>query len=57
MSYVKAAKELPFLTQDEVEAEALRYGLTDTVSRGAATIDPEKIHEDNVETSSRDKSE
>lgn len=33
MSYVKAAKELPFLTDEEVEREALRFGLIDTVER------------------------
>ncbi|KPM37673.1 Sugar transporter STL1 [Neonectria ditissima] len=35
MSYVKAAKEMPFLTQEEVEAEAIRLGLFDTAARGA----------------------
>ncbi|KAK7420546.1 hypothetical protein QQX98_002745 [Neonectria punicea] len=35
MSYVKAAKEMPFLTQEEVEAEAIRLGLFDVASRGA----------------------
>lgn len=33
MSYVKAAEEMPFLTDAEVEREALRYGLIDTVGR------------------------
>lgn len=33
ISYVKAAKELPFLSDEEVEREALRYGLIDTVER------------------------
>lgn len=33
MSYVKAAKEMPFLSDAEVEQEALRYGLIDTVQR------------------------
>lgn len=33
MSYVKAAAELPFLSDAEVESEALRYGLIDTVER------------------------
>lgn len=36
ISYVKAAKELPLLTDEEVEQEALRYGLIDTAARGAA---------------------
>ncbi|KAI1318409.1 general substrate transporter [Xylariaceae sp. FL0255] len=35
MSYVKAAKELPLLSDEEVEKEALRYGLIDTAARGA----------------------
>ncbi|KAI1344230.1 general substrate transporter [Xylariaceae sp. FL0016] len=35
MSYVKAAKELPLLSDEEVEQEALRYGLIDTAARGA----------------------
>ncbi|KAM5342291.1 hypothetical protein ACJ41O_013257 [Fusarium nematophilum] len=35
MSYVKAAKELPFLSQEEVEREALRLGLVSSASRGA----------------------
>ncbi|KAI0426714.1 general substrate transporter [Xylaria sp. FL1042] len=35
MSYIKAAKELPFLTDEEVEQEALKYGLLDTAARGA----------------------
>ncbi|KAI1191663.1 general substrate transporter [Nemania serpens] len=36
ISYVQAAKELPLLTDEEVEHEALRYGLIDTAARGAA---------------------
>lgn len=35
MSYVKAAKELPLLTDEEVEQEALRYGLIDSTARSA----------------------
>lgn len=35
MSYVKAAKELPLLSHEEVEREALRLGLVDSASRGA----------------------
>lgn len=30
---MKAAKDLPFLTDEEVEREALRFGLIDTVQR------------------------
>ncbi|KAI8948786.1 general substrate transporter [Xylaria longipes] len=37
ISYVKAAKELPLLTDEEVEQEALRYGLIDTAARVANT--------------------
>lgn len=33
MSYVRAAEEMPFLSDEEVEREALRYGLIDTVER------------------------
>lgn len=33
ISYVKAAEELPFLTDEEVEREAIRYGLIDTAER------------------------
>lgn len=33
ISYVKAAAEMPFLSDAEVESEALRYGLIDTVER------------------------
>lgn len=36
MSYIKAAKELPLLSDEEVEQEALRYGLIDTAARGVA---------------------
>ncbi|KAI8966277.1 general substrate transporter [Daldinia sp. FL1419] len=35
-SYVKAAEELPLLSPEEVEQEALKYGLIDTAARGAA---------------------
>ncbi|KAH6997362.1 general substrate transporter [Ilyonectria destructans] len=37
MSYVKAAKEMPFLTQEQVEQEAIRFGLLESTSRGAMT--------------------
>ena len=36
MSYVKAAKELPYLSRQEVEAYAIRYGLVDAGSDGVA---------------------
>ncbi|KAJ3523926.1 hypothetical protein NM208_g12261 [Fusarium decemcellulare] len=41
MSYVKAAKELPFLTQEEVEREAIRLGLVTDASRGAMVEKPD----------------
>lgn len=34
-SYVKAAEELPLLSDEQVEQEALKYGLIDTAARGA----------------------
>ncbi|KAI5855056.1 general substrate transporter [Durotheca rogersii] len=34
-SYVRAAEELPLLTDEQIEQEALRYGLIDTLARGA----------------------
>ncbi|KAK7756223.1 hypothetical protein SLS62_001816 [Diatrype stigma] len=34
-SYVQAAKELPLLSDEQVEQEALKYGLIDTAARGA----------------------
>lgn len=42
MSYVKAAKELPYLTPEEVEQRALEYGLIDSLSDGAAKGDLDK---------------
>ncbi|KAJ1337302.1 glucose-inactivated glycerol proton symporter [Microdochium nivale] len=33
-SYVQAAKELPLLTDEQVEQEAIRYGLIDSAARG-----------------------
>ncbi|POS80237.1 sugar transporter [Diaporthe helianthi] len=46
MSYVRAAKELPYLSDEEVEREAMRYGLIETVERVHQThhhgADPEK---------------
>ncbi|KAH7041501.1 general substrate transporter [Microdochium trichocladiopsis] len=35
-SYVQAAKELPFLTDEQVEQEAIKYGLIETAARGAS---------------------
>ncbi|KAI1102228.1 general substrate transporter [Jackrogersella minutella] len=35
-SYVRAAEELPLLSPEQVEQEALKYGLIDTAARGAA---------------------
>ncbi|KAI0379672.1 general substrate transporter [Hypomontagnella monticulosa] len=35
ISYVRAAEELPLLTDEQVEQEALKYGLIDTAARGA----------------------
>ncbi|KAK6702084.1 hypothetical protein SNK04_011990 [Fusarium graminearum] len=40
ISYVKAAKELPFLTQEEVEREAIRLGLVDEAGRGGMMEKP-----------------
>ncbi|KAJ0118739.1 hypothetical protein N8I77_001473 [Diaporthe amygdali] len=45
MSYVKAAEQLPYLTDEEVEREAMRYGLIETVDRvhqAHHLADPEK---------------
>ncbi|KAL1870211.1 hypothetical protein Daus18300_005276 [Diaporthe australafricana] len=45
MSYVKAAEQLPYLTDEEVEREAMRYGLIETVERvhqHHSGADPEK---------------
>ncbi|KAI8626921.1 sugar porter family MFS transporter [Xylariaceae sp. FL1651] len=59
MSYVKAAKELPLLTDEEVEQEALRYGLIETAARGAmnaAIHKNEKVHEEVVSKKSGDDS-
>ncbi|KAI8659978.1 hypothetical protein LRP88_06535 [Fusarium phalaenopsidis] len=49
ISYVKAAKELPFLTQAEVEQEAIRLGLVQSASRGAM---PEKPDAEDVRNDS-----
>ncbi|KAI3343602.1 general substrate transporter [Ustulina deusta] len=51
ISYIKAAEDLPLLTDEEVEQEALKYGLLDTAARGAingAIHNPEKLHEEVV---------
>ena len=34
ISYVKAAEQMPFLTQEQVEQEAVRLGLVDSGSQG-----------------------
>ena len=52
MSYVKAARELPFLSPEEVEQEAIRYGLVDTAADGASA--PEKESSENNDSSSQD---
>ncbi|RWA14251.1 hypothetical protein EKO27_g871 [Xylaria grammica] len=56
ISYIKAAKELPLLTDEEVEQEALKYGLLDTAARGAigAIHDREKVVEDARKRSDED---
>lgn len=51
ISYVKAAKNLPFLSQAEVEAEAIRLGLVDGASRGA--IDEKAPADDSGENTVR----
>lgn len=45
MSYVKAAKELPYLSHAEVEEYALRYGLVDSASEGAAGKETDRSSE------------
>ncbi|KAI0526266.1 general substrate transporter [Xylaria bambusicola] len=55
ISYIKAAKDLPLLTDEEVEQEALKYGLLDTAARGAisgAIRDPEKVDAEMIEKKS-----
>ncbi|KAI0442035.1 general substrate transporter [Xylaria telfairii] len=55
ISYVKAAKELPLLTDEEVEQEALRYGLIDTAARGvtnAVIHKNETVQEEDVSKNS-----
>ncbi|KAI0200690.1 general substrate transporter [Astrocystis sublimbata] len=48
ISYVKAAKELPLLTDEEVEQEALRLGLIDTAARGAMKVAAQHREKDGV---------
>ncbi|KAI0486669.1 general substrate transporter [Xylaria cf. heliscus] len=48
ISYVKAAKELPLLTDEEVEQEALRYGLIDTAARGAGNAAIHKSEREDI---------
>jgi hypothetical protein len=57
MSYVKAAKELPYLTQEEVEAYALRYGLVDTASQGAGGKEEDKSSEKGSSSEKRSSNE
>ncbi|KAK5631789.1 hypothetical protein RRF57_007503 [Xylaria bambusicola] len=55
ISYIKAAKDLPLLTDEQVEQEALKYGLLGTAARGAirsATHDPEKADAEMIEKKS-----
>ncbi|KAJ2982656.1 hypothetical protein NUW58_g6397 [Xylaria curta] len=59
ISYIKAAEELPLLTDEEVEQEALRYGLIDTAARGvvnAAIHKDEKVHLEDVTKQSGEES-
>jgi len=44
ISYVKAAKDLPLLSPEEVENYALNYGLIDTASHAAAKQKTEHAH-------------
>ncbi|KUI63540.1 Sugar transporter STL1 [Cytospora mali] len=52
MSYVKAAAELPFLTDEQVEREAVRYGLIETAERAHHHVHP---HDDPEKRGSVDK--
>lgn len=47
ISYVKAAKELPFLNEEEVEREAIKYGLIETAAHGGGmkTVGNGTIHD------------
>ncbi|KAF4970583.1 hypothetical protein FZEAL_10003 [Fusarium zealandicum] len=46
ISYVKAAKELPFLTQEQIEQEAVRLGLVDHASHGVLNEKPVENSDD-----------
>ncbi|RYP52105.1 hypothetical protein DL768_002655 [Monosporascus sp. mg162] len=58
-SYVKAAEELPLLSDEQVEQEALKYGLIETAARGAmhahghadATVEKGLSEKESVESS------
>ncbi|KAH6647678.1 general substrate transporter [Truncatella angustata] len=58
MSYVKAAKELPFLNEEEVEREAIKYGLIDTAAHGGGvkTADNGTVHDASSEKGSSTRS-
>lgn len=59
ISYVKAAQDLPYLTDLEVEKEALKYGLIDEPSavfasgkegsEGSAVVVERKVHDHDAE--------
>ncbi|KAI0016969.1 general substrate transporter [Xylariomycetidae sp. FL0641] len=50
ISYVKAAEELPLLTDEQIEQEALRYGLIDTAAHAVgAGHGPEKAYSEKSE--------
>ncbi|KAI1847618.1 hypothetical protein JX266_006470 [Neoarthrinium moseri] len=46
MSYVQAAKELPLLTEEQVEQEAIKYGLIETAAHGGGLkgVDAGTVH-------------
>ncbi|KAI1085518.1 general substrate transporter [Whalleya microplaca] len=58
-SYVRAAQELPLLTPEQVEEEALKYGLIETAARGAmrAHGPSDVAHEKAYSVRSEEKSE
>ncbi len=43
ISYVKAAKELPYLTDEEIEAKAVEYGFVDADAEERAGSRSEKV--------------
>ena len=53
ISYVKAAQDLPFLSDDEIEAKALEYGLIQEIGgrlvRAGESDDEKAVMERNVE--------